>query len=102
MASIVWILLRLFFVAFMAYVLYKLLWKAPNPSPSSGRSNLLEPMERDPVCGAFVPRSQTIDLKRNKETHYFCSQKCLQEFEQNPDRYLKQTDPHTPDKGSRS
>ncbi len=82
-----WILLRLFFVVLIGYVLYKLLWKT-SPSTTRSTDSLPEPMERDPVCGAFVPRSQAVSWKHKKETLHFCSEKCRQEFEQNPDRFL--------------
>lgn len=87
--AILWILLRLLFVGFMAYVLYKLLWKNPQSSAAKNAPDSLpEPMERDPVCGAFIPRSQAVTGKHNKETVYFCSKKCRDEFEKNPERFL--------------
>jgi len=86
--GVIWIILRLFFIGLMGYVLYKLLWKR-SPAHSADRTDSLpEPMERDPVCGVFIPRSQAISWKHHKDTHHFCSEKCRQEFEQDPDRYL--------------
>ncbi len=87
--GVFWILLRLFFVGFMAYVLYKLLWKSPASSSAKKRTEIQpEPMERDPVCGAFIPRSQAVVGKYNREILHFCSTKCREEFEKNPERFL--------------
>ncbi len=86
--GVAWILLRLFFVGLMGYVLYKLLWKAPAASSKRTTDKLPEPMERDPVCGAFIPRSQAVIGRHKKESYHFCSEKCLQEFNRDPDRYL--------------
>lgn len=85
-----WILLRLLFVALMGYVLYRLLWtsKKGGSGRTAATDSLPERMERDPVCGAFVPRSQAVVLKNKQEVHHFCSEKCRRLFEENPEQYL--------------
>jgi YHS domain-containing protein len=43
-----------------------------------------EDMVRDPQCGTFVPRSDAVHKSVGGTTHYFCSEKCR-------DDYLAQT-----------
>lgn len=35
---------------------------------------------RDPVCGTFVPPRAPLSLTAADTTHYFCSERCLNEF----------------------
>jgi YHS domain-containing protein len=35
---------------------------------------------RDPVCGTHVPTTSALSLTLHGTTHYFCSQKCRDEF----------------------
>ncbi len=82
-------LVRLVLLLVIAYLLYKVLWKGErisfrwikskkdqNPHPQAA----LEEMERDPVCGTFLPQRQAVKLKHAGETHYFCSEECKQKF----------------------
>jgi Cu+-exporting ATPase len=45
-------------------------------------------MARDPVCGMEVDSSTAeFTSEHDGQTYYFCSQECMEEFEQNPERY---------------
>jgi YHS domain-containing protein len=35
---------------------------------------------RDPVCGTHIPPVSSLSLTSHGTTHYFCSQKCRDEF----------------------
>ena len=37
-------------------------------------------MERDPVCGTYVVPSKAIALAKGRETMYFCSERCRDEW----------------------
>jgi YHS domain-containing protein len=37
-------------------------------------------MERDPVCGTYVVPSKAIALAKGRETLYFCSERCRDEW----------------------
>lgn len=37
-------------------------------------------LQKDPVCGTFVPEESSKRLTAGGETHYFCSEECLQKF----------------------
>ncbi|NDC16230.1 MAG: YHS domain-containing protein, partial [Synechococcaceae bacterium WB9_2_170] len=45
-------------------------------------------MAKDPICGMVVPRATALSTQRGGRDYYFCSQTCLQTF-QNPDRELR-------------
>ena len=50
----------------------------------------------DPVCGMRVDRSKAPSAEHAGQTRYFCSQHCLDAFQQEPDRYTRPSDPHEP------
>ena len=35
---------------------------------------------RDPVCGTYVPPRPPLSISAAGTTHYFCSERCLNEF----------------------
>jgi len=37
-------------------------------------------MVKDPVCGTFVPRDDSIGLQQDGEQHFFCSPACRDEY----------------------
>ena len=50
--------------------------------PSAKKKAADEPgeMVQDPNCQAYVPKLQAIQKKVAGETHFFCSEKCAEEF----------------------
>jgi Cu(I)/Ag(I) efflux system membrane fusion protein len=48
---------------------------------------------KDPVCGMDVDESKATALGRKSEylgkTYYFCADACKQQFDKNPDTYIK-------------
>jgi YHS domain-containing protein len=49
-------------------------------------------MAKDPVCGMEVNESQAkAKAQHGGKTSYFCSVDCQKRFEQNPERYSRQT-----------
>ena len=46
-------------------------------------------MTKDPVCGMNVnPEKAHFKFGYQNQQYFFCSQKCLESFKQNPDKYL--------------
>lgn len=46
--------------------------------------------QRDPVCGMRLDEAEaTGHVDHNGQTYYFCSRNCQEEFEENPNRYVK-------------
>ena len=37
-------------------------------------------MVADPVCGTFVVPGKALELARGRQTHYFCSEKCRDQW----------------------
>jgi YHS domain-containing protein len=51
-------------------------------------------MAQDPVCGMQVNEEQAAGKSEYQgQTYYFCSTRCQQQFDQNPDRYTGQGTP---------
>ncbi len=49
-------------------------------------------MAKDPVCGMQVEERQAEATAQHKgQTFYFCSEDCKSKFEQDPQRYARQT-----------
>ena len=46
---------------------------------------------RDPVCGMHVNHTHPRHLEYDRETYYFCSRTCEEEFAANPERFLRAT-----------
>ena len=53
-------------------------------SGQSGRRGPASPpavkMVRDPVCGTYVVPGRALELARGRETLYFCSEKCRDQY----------------------
>ncbi len=48
-------------------------------------------MEKDPVCGMDVdPKNAAGKSEYEGKTYYFCSLGCKKEFDQQPQKYLKE------------
>ncbi|HUK56672.1 MAG TPA: YHS domain-containing protein [Nitrospiria bacterium] len=37
-------------------------------------------MVKDPVCDTYVPKSRALEKNVSGQTHYFCSQECMDVF----------------------
>lgn len=51
----------------------------PSPTPQR-KPEKGEMMVRDPVCGTFVVPSRSLSVRDRQGSHYFCSDKCRQDF----------------------
>jgi YHS domain-containing protein len=78
---------RFILLAGIIAILVKWLW--PDGTPKKKRPSLrrsapaVEEMQRDPICGTYVPASLAITLTRGKDTYYFCSGDCRDKFNEN-------------------
>jgi YHS domain-containing protein len=52
----------------------------PDDQPAKRGKSASVPLVRDPVCGTYVVRANAITMGSGSQTHYFCSQKCRDEF----------------------
>jgi len=47
------------------------------------------PKEKDPVCGMMVdPQKPAGKLEYHDKTYYFCSTRCVERFQKEPERFL--------------
>ena len=61
---------------------------------ASRRQERRRGMAKDPVCGIAVDKAQAkaagLTSEYQGKTYYFCRYRCNQEFDKDPERYLKQ------------
>ena len=81
-------LLRLFLIAVIVYLLYRWLWpsKRRGAAKAGDRATVgkIEEMKKDPICGTYVPESQALTMKSDKQTYFFCSETCKKKFAELP------------------
>ena len=76
------------FVVFIliGYVFYKKVIKGENiffprsKRRGTGSGGDVEKMEKDPVCGTYVPEKTSLKLKSEGTMYHFCSEKCREEY----------------------
>ena len=81
--------LRLFIIAVLLYVGWRLLRKSfGRKSTDTTRQNkdagLEDVLVEDPVCHVLVPKHQALRLRRDGITYYFCSERCCDQFTGEP------------------
>jgi YHS domain-containing protein len=69
------IVLRLVF-RFIASVMEGM---SPAPQQRAGKKKSV-PLVKDPVCGTYVVRERALTLDAGKQTQYFCSERCRDEY----------------------
>lgn len=42
------------------------------------------PMVQDPNCETFIPKTEAVRREIREKEHFFCSEKCAEEYEQKP------------------
>ena len=81
--------LRILILAVLFYLGYRLLRNAfakkGDSDQSADRSpgpneRLTDVLVEDPVCRTLIPREQAVQLEKNGEIYYFCSQECCNKF----------------------
>ena len=71
---------------FFGYIFYKVvlkrepLFRRKNRDKSPSGKGEVEKMEKDPVCGTYVPEKSSLKLKSEGEIYHFCSDKCRDEY----------------------
>src|SRR5882672_7224350 len=64
---------------------------SPAPKPSLPGLPMLPTTAtvKDPVCGMMVdPQKSAGKVEHGRETYYFCSTRCAERFEKNPEKFL--------------
>lgn len=50
------------------------------PGDSRSHAEIEDVMVKDPVCGIYVPKSESLTIRHQGQEVHFCSEKCKQEF----------------------
>jgi len=70
----------------LGYIFYKKIIKGENiffprkKREGTGSGGEVEKMEKDPVCGTYVPEKTSLKLKSEGTMYHFCSEKCREEY----------------------
>jgi uncharacterized protein len=77
------LLLALLFIM-LARALWKLVDSVMEGARGSVRPGQVPPVKlvRDPVCGTYVPPRPGLSVTAAGGTHYFCSERCLHEYQE--------------------
>ena len=70
-------------IFYVGYALFSAVMRslsAPRQQTPPEKSRDGETMERDPQCGTYVPRSDAVSKSISGTTHYFCSNKCRDDY----------------------
>jgi YHS domain-containing protein len=79
-------ILLVLLIFFLARALMRLLHgvrQGVSGTPASAPGSRTAPpvkMVADPVCGTFVVPGKALELARGRHTHYFCSEKCRDQW----------------------
>lgn len=69
---------------FFAYRLFRFFVpkgeKEDKSTVTKGGVRVDDVMVKDPACGIYLPKKDAISERTKGETHYFCSEKCVENF----------------------
>ena len=70
-------------------IIIRLVWRfiasvmdGMNPAPQQQKAGKKKsvPLVKDPVCGTYIVRERALTLDAGKQTQYFCSERCRDEY----------------------
>ena len=81
-------MIRFLLLALLFIMVARAFWKLMDSIIEGSRGGSAAPrgqappvkLVRDPVCGTYVPPRGPLSLTAAGTTHYFCSERCLDEF----------------------
>jgi len=82
-------ILRLIIVAFIAYLVYRIMrlmvgggsGRTRSVPHREARDQQMEELVGDPICHVYLPISKSFKWQdENGEAHYFCSEKCREKY----------------------
>ena len=81
-------MIRFLLLALLFIMVARAFWKlidniiAGSRGASTGRGQAAAvKLVRDPVCGTYVPPRAALSVTAAGTTHYFCSERCLNEYQ---------------------
>jgi YHS domain-containing protein len=76
-------MLKLLFFGILAYFVFRFVQKVRLSGGGNSKNAGLGPVDemvQDPNCLTYIPKGSAIRKSVAGETHFFCSQKCIDEF----------------------
>ena len=76
-------MLKLLFFGILAYFVFRFVQKVRLSGGRNSKNAGLGPVDemvQDPNCLTYIPKGSAIRKSVEGETHFFCSQKCIDEF----------------------
>ena len=81
-------MIRFLLLALLFIMVARAFWKlvdniiVGSRGPAAGRGQAAAvKLVRDPVCGTYVPPRAALSVTAAGTTHYFCSERCLNDYE---------------------
>ena len=80
-------MIRLILIAIVLLLIARAFWRLMDSiMEAAGGTRKVKPrsaavkLVRDPVCGTYVPQRDSLSLAAGDATHYFCSDRCRDQF----------------------
>jgi uncharacterized protein len=77
-------MIRIIFLAVFAYILYRLVKGVFSPKTRIDRrkpGGVIDEMVKDPFCGTYIPKRESIRRVLEGQEYLFCSDECADKFE---------------------
>lgn len=77
-------MIRIIFLAVLAYILYRLIKGVFSPKTRIDRrkpGGVIDEMVQDPFCGTYIPKRESIRRVLEGQEYLFCSDECADKFE---------------------
>lgn len=76
-------MIRIIFLAVLAYILYRLVKGIFSPKTKIDRrkaGGVIDEMVQDPFCGTYIPKRESIRRVMEGQEYLFCSDECADKF----------------------
>ena len=76
-------MIRIIFLAVLAYILYRLVKGVFSPKTKIDRrktGGVIDEMVQDPFCGTYIPKRESIRRVIEGQEYLFCSEECAEKF----------------------
>ena len=76
-------MIRIIFLAVLAYILYRLvksIFSARTKIDRRKPGGVIDEMVQDPFCGTYIPRRESVRRVIEGQEHLFCSDECADKY----------------------
>ena len=68
-------------IAYLIYLLFLMFKKEKGIKSKADDDQPAEEIKRDPICGTYIPISQTLKYEEENQILHFCSRQCLEKYQ---------------------